>query len=151
MSLPVRDIAWFAGLLEGEGCFFNIQRAYAPRISLGMTDRDVVEKAAALVGNPSVYRRVTQHPKHKDQWWFMLTGHRAVGVMFTIYPFMGVRRRAKIREVVSRWKQSPYRSKPHGTGVVTNCQHADRRHYAHGLCRPCYSGKQKLGVYEATA
>lgn len=46
------EIAWMAGLLEGEGCFTaeGGQRARFryPRITLGMTDRDVVERASVL-------------------------------------------------------------------------------------------------------
>jgi hypothetical protein len=148
--MKATDIAWLAGLLEGEGTFFTIKKQFAPRLALSMTDEDVVRRAAALVGSPSVHARLKREKEHhKTQFVMTLTGHRAVGVMMTVFGFMGARRQKKIKEVLARWRQSPYRQKPRGTGVVTNCAHADRRHYAHGLCRPCYASRQVAGEYHA--
>jgi hypothetical protein len=48
-TLSKVDIAWLAGLLEGEGSFMRGKRKDAPGISLAMTDRDVVERAAKLL------------------------------------------------------------------------------------------------------
>lgn len=145
--MTVRDIAWLAGLLEGEGCFFIAKRHTNARVVLGMTDADIVQRAAAMVGNPAVYTRRQQNPKHKTQYWWVLHGHRAIGLMFTIYSFMGERRKAKIRECVAVWREKPLKQKPSGTGIITNCKHVTRVHYAHGICRPCYVGKQAQGEY----
>lgn len=131
------EVAWLAGLLEGEGCFFNVVKGYAPRVALAMTDRDVVERASDLMGSPQVFVRRPQNSKHKDQYWCMLTGARAVGVMFTIYPFMGERRRAKIREVIARWKSKPLGRRRIGERNYA-CGHMGRPHYAHQLCHSCY-------------
>lgn len=41
------DLAWVAGILEGEGCFINAEqrgRLY-PRVIVEMTDEDVVQRA----------------------------------------------------------------------------------------------------------
>ena len=61
------DIAWLAELLEGEGSFVMSERSIA--IVVKMTDRDVVERAAALLGGRStVYRhtkgRVLRYSRH---------------------------------------------------------------------------------------
>lgn len=152
MSLSVRDIAWLAGLLEGEGTFFNIKNGYSPRVVIGMTDRDIIERSASMVGAKCYLAKRKNKPEHhKDQYWWVLTGYSAAAVMMTIYTFMGERRRAKIREVLTRWRARPVRQKPSGTGVVVNCKHVDRRHYAHGICRPCYAGKQQRGEYRLSA
>lgn len=81
-------------------------KATYPAISLGMTDKDVVERAAALMGS-----KVTAwHPTgRKTMYRTRLHGPRAVGVMMTVYTEMGVRRKAKILEVLHAWQNSPSR------------------------------------------
>lgn len=149
MTLTTRDIAWLAGLLEGEGCFFTIKNGYSPRVAIGMTDKDIIQRSAAMVGAKCYLAKRKNKPQHhKEQHWWMLSGHTAAAVMMTIYAFMGQRRRAKIKDVLARWKMRPLKQKPRGTGIVTNCKHVDRGHYAHGLCRPCYAGRQVRGEYK---
>lgn len=41
--IRLTDVAWLAGLLEGEGCIRLFQGKY-PLISLGMVDGDVVQQ-----------------------------------------------------------------------------------------------------------
>ena len=131
------DVAWLAGLLEGEGTFFRPRRYGTLRVVLGMTDRDIVERAASLVGRPSVYeaKRKNKKPHHKTQYWWMLTGHSAAAVMMTIYSFMGERRRTKIQQLLEEWRSTPYKKR---INPVTLCEHKARRHYAHGFCKSCY-------------
>lgn len=43
-----QDILWLAGLLEGEGCFnYRADRKQA-RVTVEMTDRDIIERVARL-------------------------------------------------------------------------------------------------------
>ena len=46
--VKIIDIAWLAGLLEGEGCF-RLDKGKYPIIRLGMGDEDVVVRAASLM------------------------------------------------------------------------------------------------------
>ena len=50
------DLTWLAGLLEGEGSFLKAPPSdpNCPRISLEMTDKDVVERAALLMQGKAV-------------------------------------------------------------------------------------------------
>lgn len=100
------DVRWLAGLLEGEGCF--VFSRTTPRIMLSMTDRDVVARAAAMLRNP-MGERPPPKPGYKKRYVTNLNGNDAAGWMMTLYGEMGRRRRAKIREVLSRWKQMPGR------------------------------------------
>jgi hypothetical protein len=95
------EIAWLAGLWEGEGCFLAMKRNTIA-MKIGMTDRDVIERAAAIVGGPSIGERKT--PGHKTLYWFVLCGHTAASWMMILYQFMGARRRAKIRECLANWR-----------------------------------------------
>lgn len=99
------DLHWLAGLLEGEGCFALHHKT--PRISLDMCDRDIVERAKALLGGQGgVKCRARRHrnPRHSDIYATVVTGRRAVGWMMTLYPLLGSRRRARIRDVIARWR-----------------------------------------------
>jgi hypothetical protein len=67
---------WVAGLLEGEGHFGLKGRILTPLVSLGMTDRDIVERYQRLVGGKRVY--CVPRPPHKTQWVCRINGRLAV-------------------------------------------------------------------------
>ncbi len=109
------EIAWFAGLLEGEGWFraylSSQHPSWRPRLLVGlkMNDRDVVERAAALVGGKTKIR--TERPreiKWSDSYRIEWNGKDAEHVMRTILPYMGQRRSAKIRECLATPNLSHY-------------------------------------------
>ena len=87
------DLIWLAGLAEGEACF-DLHKGRSPRIRIGMTDRDVVERAATLVG--SSCRLQLRVPPHAPMWHAELQGPRAAALMRDLLPFMGSRRSTRI-------------------------------------------------------
>lgn len=91
------DLLWLAGLLEGEGSF-DAHRGKYPRIRLAMTDRDVVGRAASLMGAEF---RLSLHPAPaKATWHTEISGERAAEIMREILPFMGTRRSQRIADVL---------------------------------------------------
>lgn len=126
-----REIAWLAGLLEGEGCFSLTKGSVTVQVT--MTDRDIVERSAWLVGAPSVGTHATSHTKrgHQVCYRWTLCGSSAAAWMMTIYPFMGERRRATIRARLARWKQTGFYRRE------ITCGHPDAEHNAHGMCKRC--------------
>ena len=125
------EIAWLAGLLEGEGWFSVSQKRY-PLIGLYMTDEDIVAKVASI-WNKSINKR-------SNGWRTQINGPYAVGWMMTLYPFLGKRRRERIIEVVRFWKETTYLRAPNGIHSMATC-HPDRVIGGHGLCRSCYQKK----------
>jgi len=109
--ISTHDIAWLAGLLEGEGCFF-ITPDNAPVISLAMSDKDIIEKAQDVMGKFKQIRisRDARGSHWKTMYNARCYGILAIGWMMTIYQFLGRRRREKIREVITQWKTTPARS-----------------------------------------
>lgn len=103
-----KDLYWLAGLLEGEGCFREGHKGVGfPRLKVNMTDRDVVARAAELLGTKlhGPHARVCPSGKPaQSQYIAEVTGDAAAGWMMTLYSLLGLRRRAKIREVLSSWK-----------------------------------------------
>ena len=131
--LTIRDISWLAGLVEGEGCFTKCRESI--RISVAMTDQDTVNKVATVWGTPvGVW---TTRGSNKTPYSTVICGNAAAGWMMTLYPLLGGRRQARIRELLKIWRDKKPR---YGDNVV--CGHLDRPHLALGKCSTCY-GRDK--------
>src|SRR3972149_6794270 len=97
-----QDIAYLAGLLEGEGTFDNTKSQ--PRIRVGSLDQDVIERATKLLnGCPSISRT----PKGKTFYITTVCGQKAAAWMMTLYIFLGKRRKSKVHDVLPKWRSVP--------------------------------------------
>ena len=145
--VTTKEIAWLAGIIEGEGCI-SLHPARGPRfptLHVTMADRDVIERVTTLlrlatgrtysreVGEPIKIDRRRRKPTHRDLYTTRIYGNRVVQWLMTIYPLLGVRRRTKAAEVIRTWYRAPYsalRRRPH-------C-HPFRVHKSSDLCAVCY-------------
>ncbi len=100
MAIDLNKIAWLGGLLEAEG-FFGLNDGKYPMISLLMTDKDVVEKVAAIWDTRVCHR--------KNLWTTTVWGIKAVSFMMTLYPFLGRCRKDTITEIIRFWKNYNYK------------------------------------------
>lgn len=91
------DAIWLAGLLEGEGTF-DLHRKKYPRVRVGMSDRDVVGRAATLMG-AQVRSSLKPYP-NAAMWHAEVSGVKAVAVMEAVLPNMGARRSGKIATIL---------------------------------------------------
>lgn len=100
--MDARDLAWLAGLLEGEGCFIANKRSPGcPNVRLYMTDRDVVERAATLMGSEVRERKyMVNIPSRQMTYGCSLSGEAAYALMSALLPHMGARRAGKIKELL---------------------------------------------------
>tara|TARA_R100000234_G_C4833456_1_gene107915 strand:+ start:138 stop:476 length:339 start_codon:yes stop_codon:yes gene_type:complete len=102
------DVAWAAGLFEGEGCITDDKKKYR-RLQLSMTDEDVMEKFVRIVnygrlngpyipGKPG-FRRA----KHKP-FWYWSVGRRSevLRILKMFIPYFGQRRSQKAIEAISK-------------------------------------------------
>lgn len=107
------DLAWLAGLLEGEGSFMTIKshvkgKVYLyPKIVVTMTDLDVIQRASTLLGNavynvPLQKNGVSKLPQYRAQ----VSGAKAAELMRQLIPYMGKRRADKIREILRDYEKS---------------------------------------------
>jgi hypothetical protein len=109
------DLLWLAGLLEGEGCF-DLHRGRYPRIRLGMSDRDVVGRAATLLGGKV---RLSLKPAPQSAMWHVeISGTKAVAVMRLILPHMGTRRSGKIATILGHASLGPTSSGAPGPKIT---------------------------------
>lgn len=155
MKILLLDIAWLAGILEGEGSFsLKTNRGYNGTIciSIQMTDKDIMDRCAAIL-NTKVYGPYTSKQKKKDgsskKETYLITvfGSHAASWMMTLYSFMGKRRQLKIKELLDHWKAQssmlPRQSSCHPTIKM----------FSKGLCKSCYLKnyhKERKSAYIAT-
>lgn len=103
-----QDFFWLIGLLEGEG-YFSINKN-SPIIALQMTDEDIVEKAAKLMGNYKVVsysRKYAKEKGWKQTYQFQMRGEKALNLMKDMFQYLGKRRQRQILNVIKQY--DPYK------------------------------------------
>ncbi len=98
------EIAWAAGLFEGEGCFtLGNQHRDVPTFHavLQMVDEDVVRKFHGIIGYGVVHSStVTSTGKQIFRWTCTRREHFKA-VALTLRPHLGERRRSKVDELLA--------------------------------------------------
>jgi hypothetical protein len=124
------DIAWAAGLFEGEGCFTasrNSSGRYPAFVCcLGMTDEDVVLRFAAVVGCGTVREHGDRRSNRKTRFDWSVSGLAAYEVAEMLLPYLGHRRRQVALALMEQ-------SRPQET-VCDNCGESFKPR--HGRGRP---------------
>lgn len=130
MTFKRDDAIWAAGLLEGEGCFYQVKRtkSFVPMVACSMTDGDIILKLKSAFGVGNVIGPRLPTSKRKDggdkkpYWTWQITRREdSFAVLAAIYQFMGERRGQKIKELLIGYKndKNPNKSKmPKGSGGV---------------------------------
>jgi hypothetical protein len=134
----IKEIAWLAGLLEGEASF--MLRRGNTRIAMQMTDKDVMDRAASILGTKvgDYGRKPKGKASYLPVFHLSLHGTRAISWMMTLYSFMGERRRVKILQILNHWKGSKSAPKSsRGPRLPAIC-HPDKLRTADMLCRTCW-------------
>lgn len=116
------ELGWLVGLLEGEAHFqYNGCSQY---IQLYMTDQDtivsvikIVEKVIACPIKMS-YREADGKRTKQVQYGFTITGVRARTVMQLIAPYMHYRRRARIWQILNKYKEKKVKLADVGLSVA---------------------------------
>ena len=130
MAIKTIDIAWLAGLLEGEGCFLVIRGKY-PAIAVGMTDEDIIRRVAVMLK--------TEVSHSGNMYTTQISGFCAIPWMMTLYTLLGKRRREKIAKMIQLWKNTTQHRAPRGMRFMATC-HPDKVVHALSLCHTCYEG-----------
>lgn len=108
MVASSEEIAWLAGILDGEGSFL-LNRSIVggkvylyPKITVNMTDLDVMERVADLFGTSTYV--LPKKEDRKQAWRASIQGAGAVSLMRLLRPWMSERRGEKIDELVAYWE-----------------------------------------------
>ena len=106
MGVTVRELAWAAGLIEGEGNFGVRRRGNSISlvVQVSMTDYDVLLKLQEILGGqvtgPYIHREGNIKPN-----WHISRACRAAAVGMTLYTFFGERRQQQVRTMLDAWHE----------------------------------------------
>jgi hypothetical protein len=121
MDRSIKDIYWLAGLLEGEGSFNTPCNYYAQgrilklTISLGMTDKDIVQKAKDIIYGNNTFECATNPGDYneKDEHCFVISGRLCIEWCLTLYSLMGDRRKQQIKNILNAWEKNQFCKRNH--------------------------------------
>lgn len=106
-DLTATELAWVAGIIEGEGSFLLQTGGHRRRpvgvIVVMMTDEDVLLRLARYVGAGDV-RAVNQtaHPERRALWcWRITRTNDVVALARQLRPLMGERRQGQLDRVLT--------------------------------------------------
>ena len=101
------EVAWAAGLFEGEGCITrNLSHGKSYRkLSMNMTDKDVMQKFVDIIGygnlnGPYYYSGDRAHCKPRWQWEIGRKGE-VLRALKLLLPYFGERRAEKATEAIN--------------------------------------------------
>lgn len=106
------ELAWAAGLFEGEGCItFSLGKRAGHKhpqlraeLVLGINDRDIIERFQNIVGVGGLYGPYPNGTNYKTTTWRVGSREHIQAVIAALWPWFGERRRFKAREMLSTLK-----------------------------------------------
>lgn len=104
---PEQEIAWAAGLFEGEGTVCAVKAyngSFYPRMAIGTTDLDVLQRFVEIVGVGKVYGPYQHYgPDKKPMYrWAADRRERFTEVLDLIWPFLCDRRQQQVRDTFEK-------------------------------------------------
>ena len=95
-----QEIAWAAGVFEGEG-WLGIRGKTSAEVVVGMTDRDVVDRFCAVIGRGAVSVEPRQDGHKTLYRWSISNAAHVAEFIALVRPWLGERRGAKADEVLA--------------------------------------------------
>jgi len=145
------DIAWAAGFLEGEGCFF----AKDIGVFAAQVQREPLERLQKMLGGNIRPRPAPDNfPNGQPQNYWSIHGTRAAGAMMMLWSLMSPRRQGQIEEALAIWKSRHKRGGPktsHGLRYCIRGHDQDVVGRTIKGCRQCVSdrGREEMRRYRA--
>lgn len=138
--MDTNQIAWIAGILEGEGSFIIRHDQNFIVITCSMTDEDIIDRLALFSGIGNKNIKQASQPHHKIQYKWSVSKRRDIEEFLPlILPYMGKRRSNKIIEVM-QWLQDHPRQRQENGQV----KHGTVSKYSYGCrCDLCRRGESE--------
>jgi len=94
------ELAWVAGILEGEGTF-RVTDSGSTIVSVEMADLDVLQKLQTVLGFGTLGNERKRGENRRTTWTFQISGRRDIEQLLNaILPYMGERRTKQIATVL---------------------------------------------------
>ena len=98
------EIAWVAGVFEGEGTIRVRKGNYGAQVSIRMDDRDVIERVHSIMGFGNFYeireRRASGQVVTQYNYQLGSAGH-VIAFLEIVRPWLGARRREKAEAAIA--------------------------------------------------
>jgi hypothetical protein len=111
-TIDREQLAWAAGFLDGEGCFYiteqNKRKPPRPRFELGQVHTAVLERFKKVVGfgapvNGPYTRKQKPHIKAAPMWTYSVSGFEDVQALVALlWTWLGPVKRAQAKSVLQR-------------------------------------------------
>lgn len=98
------ELAWAAGLFEGEGCIKGdrYKGSMVFRLHLNSTDRDTVYRFAKIINVGHVRYDEYENPKWSPQWcWYASSFEDVQAIIIMLWPWLGNRRQARALKLLT--------------------------------------------------
>lgn len=100
--MDAAEVAWLAGLFEGEGCISFTGRNSVCLVVV-MTDEDVVRRCREVTGIGTLLGPYVVSGKRKPQWtWRVGRAEDVEPLLQAMHPWFGVRRRCRAEAALVR-------------------------------------------------
>ena len=103
MEINREELAWAAGLFEGEGCFTFSRKSRKWRqvmARVAMTDKDVLESFQRATGLGSIYGPKCINGRKPCWTWAVSSFEETQALVALLWPWLKTRRKTKAKEVL---------------------------------------------------
>lgn len=136
------DIAWFSGLLDGEGYVTirakrnrkMIHRDHYAMISITMCHLPTLEKVKSIWGTGTLASVKVYQADYKPEWRWIVLSTSCIKILTLCLPYL-VTKRADALLVLTLQKQKALSPCPHGRGYKIPDVDYERRKLLYDLCR----------------
>lgn len=117
------DLAWAAGLFEGEGCFtVRTTGRPSPAAQVCSTDKDVVKRFKRIMGFGSIHPYIKNGGKNKTVWvWSASRFETFQATIALFWKRLSKRRKARAKEILKFMKEY------HAAGKLRGILKSDKR------------------------
>ena len=128
INFDARWFYWLCGLMEGEGTFTKATPSMPrkPRLSIRMTDQDIIERVVEMTGT-RIWIHEWEIERYRTVYHTELVGGSAVALMNLFRPEMSARRQIQIDRAIATFQ--PKRSIRHKTYTVLPIGEEERDRY----------------------
>jgi len=147
LPLPKEELAYFAGLFDGEGCvslvFWNGNNSsqagqFILTVVVTMNHRPTVERLHNVFSGclfaPKIY-----HPQHHQSWRWATRGQSAIDFLELVYPYLVCKREQATeaflfwewRQAIGKWKHMSSEQREFGQQFVRKLQELKRPEMAY--------------------
>ena len=94
--------AWVAGIIEGEGCVAHYEKFRQTYLAVEMKDLDILERLQRITNLGNIRKKSARGNSKETYLWSVQNKPGVKLICERILPYMGERRTAKMKEVLSK-------------------------------------------------